>query len=142
MAGVPVNTSLITGVGATGGLAVWGNDLFLLSGQGTVSEHHLRHARQLFFDHGPGNVQQLVISNGNLLIGSGTTVSEYDTSGNLLNASFGALPSSLDVDAMYVVVTPEPASWIMLAVGVASLAAFLRSKRRFSSAAAGDNSSS
>ncbi len=65
---------------------------------------------------------------GKLLIANGNAIAEYDTSGNLINASFGTSPSVL-LDRIVVIPTPEPATWILLAIGAASLLIVRRRKR-------------
>jgi hypothetical protein len=74
--------------------------------------------------NGPSSI---VVSGSNLFVTntSNGTIGEYTTSGATVNAS---LISGLDEPYGFVVVTPEPSTWAMLATGVG---AFLLVGRRY-----------
>jgi PEP-CTERM motif len=129
--GEVVNASLITGLQNVQSIAVSGSDLFILNGTNidnlVVSEYDTSgNVINASLITGLASVYSIAIADGNLLAPSKTSVAEYDLSGNLINASFA--PGYLD-DQLFVVLSPEPSTWVLLAIGAAGLLAFGRRKR-------------
>ena len=120
--GATVNANLITGLpGTPRGLAVVGNDLFVLTTPGTIGEYTTSGATVnpsiislSSFNSAP--IGLAVFGNdmfvGDLVHG---TIGEYTTSGSIVN---NVLISGLN-KPFDIVVVPEPNSWVLAGLGLA-----------------------
>jgi streptogramin lyase len=130
--GAPINASLITGLsgGSNGDIAVSGNDLFVsINGTDAISEYNATTGAVIQSPLIPNLSQPagIAVYGGDLfvVIPGSDSVAEYTTSGTRIKAS---LVTGLS-DPGAIVITPEPATWIMLAIGaVALLASGLRKR--------------
>ena len=143
-AGSTVNASLITIL--SGGplyIAVSGSDLFVVnSGNGTIGEYTTSGGVvNASLVHGLSDPAAITVSGSDLFVvnNGGATIAEYTTAGATVNATListgpellsnGIVVSGGDVfDALSVI--PEPSTFVMLAIGAATLAVCGRRKRR------------
>ena len=122
--------TIVSRLNGVQGLAVSGNDMFVTQVNGLIGEYTTSGATvsaSLISDSG-GPVGVAVSGNDLYVtnVGSGT-VGEYTLSGATVNASF---ITGLDGPyAIAVIATPEPATWLPLAIGAASLLAGRLRKR-------------
>ncbi|HEX4144779.1 MAG TPA: PEP-CTERM sorting domain-containing protein [Pirellulales bacterium] len=132
--GATVNASLISGLQNPNAIAVSGSDLFVANAlsPNSVSEFTTSGAivnASLITGLTGGDAISLAVSGGDLFVtngGANGVVSEYTTSGVLVNAS---LVTGLEYPGA-ILVTPEPSTWVMFAIGAAALAACARRKWR------------
>jgi hypothetical protein len=133
-AGTLVDARLVTGLShPADGIAVSGNDLFVTEFSGVIAE----------FDATTGALingalvgaaalnhaipEGIAVYGDDLFVVTGAGIGEYTTSGATVNASLLTGKTALTGIA---VLAPEPATWILLAIGAAALAARGVRKRR------------
>ena len=126
--GAPISAPLITGLNFPAGLAVSGGDLFVSSlgnqtpGSGTIGEYTTSGtAVNASLITGLNRPAGVAVSGSDLFVTNGNAISQYDTSGTTINASLVTGLSAPEDIAL--ATAPEPATWVMLLVGVASLLA-------------------
>jgi hypothetical protein len=119
--GSTVNASLISGLGEPYGIAVSGNDLFVVNGEsGTIGEYTTSAATvNADLISGLNSPAGLAISGNDLFVESfyGHTVDEYTLSGTAVNPS---LISGLD-SPISIVIVPEPSAVTLASLRAAAL---------------------
>jgi DNA-binding beta-propeller fold protein YncE len=127
--GAAINASLIAGLNLPTGIAISGNNLFVAnSGNGTIGKYNLDGTTvNTAFITGLSNPLDVAEYGGHLyVVNNGTSsIGEY-------NAATGATINATLITGLSnpqgIAVVPEPATWILLAAGCASLLVF---RRRF-----------
>jgi len=136
--GGTVNASLVTGLESSQALAVLGGDLFVTNfGNGTIGEYTTGGATvnaSLVSGLGAFGPDGIAASGNDLFVvvdnpdSSSARIGEYNaTTGATINAAF---ITGLNGSAGIALVTPEPSTSIMLAIGAAALLACRIRKRR------------
>ena len=138
--GTTLNASLISGLNGPMALAVDGTSLFVANyGAGTIGEYYEYNGTTVNASliSGLNGPAALAVDGTSLFVanyGSGT-IGEYATDGERLNASLisglnGPAALAVDGTSLFVLVeVPEPASWILDALGLALLLFCYRMKR-------------
>jgi hypothetical protein len=125
--GAVVNASLISGLTLTGGIAISGSALFVVTGGGGVSEYTLGATPGTITSSNPlmsglDNASGVAVYGSDLYVTSLDKIGEYDMSGNLL------MTISDYNNPLGIVVVPEPATGSIAVV--AGLALLARRPRR------------
>jgi len=114
-------------------IAVSGNDLFVTELTGVIAEYNATTGALINGALvGPAGLDGAVpfgitVSGDDLFVATGAGIGEYTTAGATVNASLVSVRGGLYGIA---VLAPEPATWILLAIGAAALAACGVRKRR------------